>query len=60
LIIGFNAQESAFMAPMVMMSLKRGKTRFRDLFDVSAKSPEEVTLFGMQKISNLNWKKMDG
>ena len=31
------------MAPMAMTSLKRGKTRFRDLFEVSAKSPEEVT-----------------
>ncbi len=63
LIIGFNAQESAFMVPIVMKSIKLGKTRFGDLFDVSAKNPNEVTFSECKNLhlfltrSNLKCKK---
>ena len=42
LILGFNAQEAAFMIPLLMTSLERGKSKFKDLFNLEATSELEV------------------
>jgi hypothetical protein len=43
LIIGFNAQESAFIAPSLMTSLVRRKSKLEDFFRVGGKTKDMVT-----------------
>ena len=59
LILGFNAQEAAFMIPLLMTSLERGKSKFENLFNLEATSELEVRSKKSQYLHSSvvpNWK----